>query len=313
MAFLLSVATLGLLPPGSRSVLAAPTSTVSRYEETVNTSTLFNQGSAAHDMSGIVVLDFGQPYYQNGTYGTWNWSNQFFSIAQITAAAESWLQGWYVSTNNYSNYMRLAVGTSNDFGYTGNAHGKAWAAMVNNINAWLATPPSFLGSEIAWGGIDAETEWSDPTTTMAWANGYAVNLSCPNGACNYYVDYGDAGGCPAYYTGTDSPCNGSWLQGHVQYMAWGVRPAYPLPEVYFNPPPGSRVNANQWQAIALDSYYFWGGAMYPFGSMTSYAASGNSSSYNQPSQGWQELQDAMNSNTHTVETLGWATDVTWAN
>src|SRR5450759_1560872 len=270
--------------------LAAPAATVSRYEKTVDTTTVGNQGCAAAGTTGAMILNFGQPWYQGGTYGTWNWSNQFFSIAQIQGAMKAWLSQYYLCGGTD---VKLAIGTSNNFGYTGSAHASAWATMVNAINAWIASPPSWLNVEQARGAIDAEVEWSSASVTEPWAQEYASIYSCTN-SCSYYYDEGDAGGCPP----AGSHCNGGWTQHDVYYMAWASPPAYPFPEIYWNPPPGGPINAQQWQAI---------NALYPMsflGVLTEHAADGNS---NTPAQGWQQLATA------TSQSPSYSSDITWAN
>jgi hypothetical protein len=84
-------------------------------------------------------------------------------------------------------------------------------------------------------------------------------------------------------------------------MAWGATAAYPFPEIYYNPSPGSPINAQQWEAI---------NQLYPLtflGSTTQYTASGYSSSTNTPAEGWQQLADASG------QSPTYATDFSWAN
>lgn len=290
------VAALGVvLPPAShpQDVLAAPANTVSRYEKTINGGTLWNQGCNQAGTSGAVIIDFAQPWYQSGTYGTWNWSNQFFSIAQITNAAESWLQGFAACRSSAT--VILAVGTSNDFGYTGSGHGAAWAGMVNTINAWIASPPSWIPFEQAAGAIDSELGWSSASVTEPWATSYSNTESCTY-ACGFYYNYGDANSCPPY-----GGCHAGWNQQQVWYMSWGAIAALPFPEIYwYQPGYGAAVNAAQWASINA-SY-----SMSFRGALTQKAASGSAST-NSPANGWQELASA------TGQSPYYSSDITWAN
>jgi hypothetical protein len=291
---------------------AAPIATVSRYEKTVTGSTLYLQGLAASSQSGITVLDFGQPWYQGG-YGTYNWSGSFFSTAQIQGAVEEWIVGWHTGVSQHpSNHMYVSVGESSYFGYTGYADGAAWAQMINAINAWISSPPSWGVNVGALGGIDAETEWSPPATAEAWASGYSANTSAA------YYDFGDAGGCPWTYTTSNAQCNGDqygdphWHQKDVWNMAWYYPPAWPLPETYYNHN-GFQVNAWQWEYISLEGANVFGTAMFPVGSLTQWAAAGGCCGTDTPSEGWSGLQTAMNSYSQTATTLNNSTDITWAN
>ncbi len=76
-----------------------PTATTSRYMSTINTSTLYNLGcsTGSANQGGIVVLDFGQPAYWNGNYGTLLLAggNPFASTTEIEAAAKEFAHGLY--------------------------------------------------------------------------------------------------------------------------------------------------------------------------------------------------------------------------
>ena len=48
-----------------------PIPTGSRYMSTLDSQTLYREGCAMGNKSGIVVLDFGAPHYAKGTWGTW--------------------------------------------------------------------------------------------------------------------------------------------------------------------------------------------------------------------------------------------------
>jgi hypothetical protein len=279
-----------------QNVLAAPAASVSRYEQTLDSNKLWTQGCNAGGTNGATIIAWGEPWYQNGTYGTWNWSNQFFSIAQITNAAESWLWGFGNCRNNGT--VKLAVGTSNDFGYTGSAHGSAWAAMINSINAWIDIPPTWIGFEQARGAIDSELGWATAAVTKPWATGYDNTYSCVH-ACAYYYNFGDANSCPPY-----GNCHAGWTQYDVWWMSWGAIAAYPFPEIYWYAPGSScgstPVNAQQWQAINV-KYPLW-----PEGILTQKAASGSSCT-NSAAQGWQEWANASGLS------ATYSSDITWAN
>jgi hypothetical protein len=280
---------LGLLSDGqyktAEAAPPAPPATTSRYMSTVDSTTVKNEGIAQGQAgeSGVIVLDFGQPQYGGGVYGTWLFNSTFAPISSIEGAADRFLDGFFY--NSPSNvYIHLAVGTSNDFGYTSTGHGQAWAQMVNRVGTYLNTPPTYAGKETVDGASDMETGWSNASLTRAWADGY-------NSAHNYpYYDYGDAGGCPPY--GTCYP----WTQEDVYYVSWGVAPAWPLPEIYYSS------LAAQWYQMSLYAYTYHGSKMLILGSLT-----GGGS--NTAAQGWSQLYDALNADSRTAWTPTWSTNI----
>src|SRR4051794_12277752 len=69
---------------------AAPAPTTSRYMTTIDGGVLYNEGCAQGHAAdnGIAILDFGQPWFQNGEYGTilFDAVGSFASTAQIESA-----------------------------------------------------------------------------------------------------------------------------------------------------------------------------------------------------------------------------------
>jgi hypothetical protein len=204
-AFALAISSLMMRPTGQAyAAPAAPSYTTSRYMSTINSTTLYNEGCSFGQLQAsqgqnqnpsgtVVVLDFGRPGYQNGTY----WPN-----------------------------VRLAIGTSNygssaDF----NAHGKAWGTMINNIASWISQKGYGYQESIA-AANDMEMSWNAAAKTRSWADGYASTSSWA------YYDFGDAGGCPQQELSYNGSCNNGWKQEDVWYVSWGVAPAYVLAEMY---------------------------------------------------------------------------------
>src|SRR5579864_7573393 len=93
--------------------VTAPAYTTSLYESTTYYGTLQNQGcNAARGPSGVVVLDFGEPDYSGGTYGTYDFGGHFDSDNAIYHAVANFAYGAWncrVSTTN----LAVAIGTSN--------------------------------------------------------------------------------------------------------------------------------------------------------------------------------------------------------
>jgi len=247
-------------------------------------------------LSGVVVLDFGQPWIQNGAYGSIIFapSLPFASITNITAAAEAYLDGFYACSGR-GPQLRLAVGTSNYKNTTGfvNAnHGAAWGQMVNTLASYI-TSKGYGSQEFARGANDMEPSWNTTTQTRAWVDGYNSATTLP------LYNYGSADGCPPY-----GSCNNGWTQGDLWYVSYGAADSYPLPEIYF------QSMANEWYQESLFSAQSESGKMGFIGTMTEY---GSDSSTFTPSQGFQQLQNALNGDSRTAFPLTYSTDITHAN
>jgi len=280
----------------------APPATTSRYVKTTDSTVLYNDGCATGRASqtGFLVLDFGQPAYVNGQYGSYIFNNSFRSTAQIAAAARSFMQGYWNCSSTVP-WIVAAIGTTNYHYATGYNHGRAWASMVNDLSNWISAYG--YGSQLGVAGAsDLELNWNTPSVTRAWANGFASASS------TIYLNYGDAAGCPPY-----GSCNNGWTQEDVWYVSWGSPPAYPLPEIYTTN--GSM--ASEWYRIALYSYTAHTRRMAIQGPMTQYQAcidvGGCSGTNNTPSQAWNQLMSKLNADSRTSQSVPYTTDITWKN
>ena len=303
-----------LLGPGGQEVAqAAPVATTSRYMATVDGPTLYNegcsQGRAAEN--GLAILDFGQPWIQNGAYGTilFDGFGTFATTAQIEAAVEQFLSGYW-NCSPGTTFLRLGIGTSNFHGETSGGHGQAWAGLVTAVSTWIDTPPSFAAQEAARGANDFEMGWNTAAASRAWADGFSAATSLP------YYDYGDCEGCPTGGGVLGVPgalVNNGWTQEDVWYVAYGAPSAYPVPEIYLT----SGTNAAQWQQLSLYAYVNHAGAMHFLAALTQSQAclsgGGCFGADNTPDQGWSQLSNALNADARTAQVLDWVSDVTWAN
>ena len=309
------LAALWLLAADDPVVLAqsAPAPTSSRYMATIDGPTLFNEGcsqsQAAED--GIIVLDFGEPWFQDGAYGTilFDAPGSFASTTQIEQAVEQFLQGYWACSAT-TTFARVGIGTSNFRGATGSGHGQAWAGLVDAVAAWIASPPSYASQEAARGAIDVEMGWNSPAASRAWVDGYAAATQTP------YYNYGDCEGCPASGAVLPIPgraINNGWTQEDVWYVAYGAAPAFPLPEIYLT----NGVNAAQWQQLSLYANENHGAPVFFLGTMTQFQAcevgGGCPGANNSPGAGWTQLFGALNSDGRTAQQLNYSTDITWAN
>jgi hypothetical protein len=279
---------------------------------TVNGSVLYNEGCAQGQAAdnGIVVLDFGQPWAQNGTYGSilFDAVGTFASTADIEFAVEQFLRGYWVCSPT-DTFLRLGIGTSNYRGATGAAHGQAWGLLVDAVENWIALPPSYASQEAARGANDFEMAWNSASASRGWADGYASVSGTP------YYNYGDCEGCPTGSTVFGIPgwsINNGWTQEDVWYVSYGVAPAYPLPEIYLN----NGVNAAQWQKLSLYAHVNHGSAMYFLGTLTQFGSCGSSGcpgANNRPADGWSQLFGMLNSDWRTAQGLNYSSDITWSN
>jgi len=266
---------------------------------TVDYTTLYNEGCAmgTPNQSGLVILDFGQPWYQSGQGSIIFGSLNFVSIAQITSAVEGYLDGFY-NCSGPSPQLRLGVGTSNyksTTGYVTYAHGQAWGNMVNTLNNYISSK-GYGSQEFARGANDIEMDWDNTTQSRAWVDGFNSVTQKP------LYDYGDAAGCPPY-----GSCNNGWSQNDLWYVSWGSYDSYPVPEIYTNG------TAQEWYNESLySSLNKSNGRLGFLGTMTQWAASGNCCTYT-PAQGFDTLQNLINSDSRTSYGMSYSTDITWAN
>lgn len=293
---------------------------ISRYMSTVNVATLQGLGCqegqrTASGATALVILDFGQPIYDGSTgrYGSWIFNGSFASTGDIAAAAEGYLNSFYLCSPPGA-MLRLVIGTSNYRGQTDfvgdwTAHGAAWAQMINSISAWITAPPSIASKVSVRGGNDFEpwNSYSTPALARNWIDGYTSAYT----GTSYVYNYGACSGCPYFDYPNMTPGNG-WTLEDIWYVSYGAKPAWPVPEIYWS----YGAHADQWYRMSLYGYNNHGTPMYFIGSLTQWQACqdvGCSFSNNTPQGGWNQLFSALNSNTITAQKTGWATDITWKN
>lgn len=304
--------------------------TNSRYMNQVDPVASYNLGCRLGTMDrfapgtqdNLVILDYGAPSWNGSTYGSLLIaSGTFVSIAQITTAVEEFGHGYYVCVRNSgsgdtSSSVRVAVGTSNNSGYTTNAHGQAWATMVNDIaNYWVTQ--GFSPQLSAAGASDLELNFGGKDAARNWVTGYdAVN--------NYLLyNYGDAAGCPeSGTTSTPALCNNGWTQEDVYWVSYGASPSYPFPEIYNR----AGAQAKQWQQLKLYANLRWGTSFVIAGVLTQYEACLTNGpcwlqscgtglgcyTDNKPQDGYSQMLTYMNADSRTQQaSIQWLSDITW--
>lgn len=244
----------------------------------------------------------------------------FMSHATITARAKSFTDGFY-SCASGSTFLNLIIATSNSGSQVNNGHGAAWAQMVNDVQNYITSPPSYAGRIVAEGGSDIEVGFNSYSVSAGWVQSYETANN------RKMFNIGDATGCPSTQsgdltgqTGTSLACSNGWTQDRITYVSWRNPAAYPFPQIYTE---GSVYSAMaiQWQRIA--SYYrqaYGTGWMIISGVMTQQGAcdyNGGASAcpgtYDSPSQGYNQLWNALNHLDwgYVAHTPSWLSDVNW--
>ncbi len=293
--------------------------TTSRYVQTVSPADHELMGCEAgqRDERGVVILAFGQAWYQPDTnlYGVIYYRRPgypFADMGTIASAVQGFLRGYWscapedatldvgIGTNNY---LRVDM-TDPTRSYT---HGALWAQMVNQVHAWLQAnaPPSATHRVRVFGANDIEMSWSSAALTRAWLNGYASVAQRP------MINFGTCDGCPTTANPTQSPNNG-WTVEDVWYVNSGVAVAFP--EIYLR----SGINADQWYRMSRYAALNKGQPLVFAGLLTQWQACQErtcNGTDNTPQQGWKQLRDALNADPTTAltETLPAPSDITWVN
>lgn len=297
----------------------------SYYVTTLNGNYLNNLGcelgtrdrNLPGSQDSVVVLAFGCPRcLKNGEFGANLFGINPATLIEVSTAVKQFASGYYRCTgNDYSSNLVIGVGTSNYPGGTApcisvssaNAHGKAWSAMVSEINNWLKSQGLF-GQVQTFGASDIELGWNSPEWSRAWVNGYNQVSG------NFFLHFGDAAGCPyqerpAWSCGTSSfP---SWTMEDVWYVSFGASPALPLPLIYLT----TGVHAKQWAYLSQYSVNKHGYRMDFTGVFTQWGAcqqmGGCNFTDNSPDAAYQQLISELNKNQATAQYLPWKTDINW--
>lgn len=281
----------------------------------------------------LVILDFGDPGAQGGTYGANMDRNKgYISTSDINNAAYQFAISWWIATGaNHTAHLTLVIGTNTYQNGVNAAHAAAWAQAVDPLHSNFAL--DYRGQVMVTAGIDAEigaSPWNPPSVDIAWVDGYIANGTCAPGkaateaACLY--NFGNAQ-CPETGFGN---CDDGWSMDNLWYVSYGARESantnpfvLPLPEIYNTI--GS--NARQWQNMSLYSATCANpcqpaatgrsGAMHFVGALTQYMAcqqvetQGQSCSGvdNDPTTGYLQLASQLGNDNHTAQSVRWSTDI----
>src|SRR5207245_11082386 len=129
--------------------------------------------------SGIVILDFGKPSNQNGSYGTITFDSNFHSTNDITSAVLGFASGFWDCSSRGAAVQKVTIGIglnncyqvpacSGPTDYTNYADGQAWHSMVNTVYQLIQGQP-WKQTETVHAAADQEVGRDASTATEASA------------------------------------------------------------------------------------------------------------------------------------------------
>ncbi len=298
---------------------APPRYTYSFYMEAADPDVLFqmgcNQGTVDRatgvNQDELVILDFGQPALDVGTYGTYIFSptNDFTSVSEIEQGVEAFASGFYGCTLENHSHVTIIVGTNNlkgNFGQVNFAHGDEWLQLSTRVWSWLSNT-GYLAQVDVDAGSDMELGYATPAATRSWVTGFT---SSAVGTTRLF-NYGDAAGCPTTTIGncTTTLFSGgtvTWTPDDIWFISWGANSAWPFPEIYA----ANSSQAKQWHYLSLNSArnHPSRGRMNFIAVLTQNGAcsrpgancSGPPRLDNSPGTGWSQLYDEVNNDPATA-------------
>jgi hypothetical protein len=251
----------------------------------------------------FVVLDFFTQFYSSTSgWGVEYDDHVFHSISLIESVVKEFAHGYWICTSSdTSAQVTIGMGTRNIWWPSTltvaqvATRGTEWA---NAVWATQQSLGSYASQATVVGAIDAELSWATYDYTSAWAQAYS------DAGHQYYVNYGDAAGCPPY-----GSCNNGYSQSKVYNLTWGILAAFPFPEIYTT----SGSQAKEWQQIDLWAYNHGKSLMNFMGTLTQQEACAQKGcTTNSPSTGWSQLITQLQSNTHTDYGYpDYASDIKW--
>lgn len=285
---------------------AAPAATISRYMQTAGHQAHYDLGCnrSRAKIAGPIALIYGMPVVVNGAQGASLYNGADATVNQIRDAAKQFVQGYRDCAIN-APLIILILSTTNFGGNVTNAHGQAWANMVDAVATWTIGQ-GYQQLVNVQGGSDIEPGFNTVAASRAWVDGYDVA-----GDRGMYA-LASADGCPQADDGVGNGlCNNGWRQGDLLYVSWLVQSALGIPQIYTN----TASQAKQWRYIKLYGVVSLSRAMTLQGALTQRNAClevGCAADIdNTAAQGWQQLQDQLNADVRTAQSLRWSTDISW--
>lgn len=284
---------------------AMPGTTPSWYITTLSPSVKTAEGCSVgrSGISGVVILDFGEMWFQNGTWGTIDFANNFDSISAIETAVRHYVHG-FLTCRQTGQTLEVAIGTSNySKTYTTSAAGTAWGKMIAQLdNGFVQKGVS--GAVLAGGADDIEPSWggtSSRSNARAFIDAFNASSAYTGGAGLMY-NYGSADGCPPY-----GGCANGWTQSDIWYISGGAGARnFALPEIYYDQNVGGVNIAEQWYLISEYGVQHSGIPADIRGPLTTYS-SGNGTLT--PAQAYSDLAAALAQDSRTQTPLTYSTNI----
>jgi hypothetical protein len=326
----------------------------------LNLDRLYELGCAEAEARGgnvIVILDFGDPQPRGAILIG---SPRLATFEMIISGSEEFLKGyWECSRNIPGAHLTLAIGTNNTGivacpSESAREHGERWADVVNEVNNWIANGVCYMSGQAvrcnrryrlaAVGAIDIEA-WglkavrppcpsdlrrADPKGAREWVDAYMQNTF------HRYYDFGTCENCgicgvnpfalPSAGKPEGEPSQPEWTLEDYWQLSWGLRSAYPMPEIYLRDDPSrgwKPHNACQWQHLSLYGIQEYSRKIYFHGSLTQCgdvkggrdkddSLCERSQDGNKPEEGWTQLFYELFKDQRTRQfNLWWSTDITW--
>lgn len=312
--WVLLVVVIALLPVATSKPAAAnhvPASRITRsfYVGTTSSDKAVMLGCRQGDKNGRMTLFFGSPTAVGTGYGATLWGAPNLTTGQIGALAKDFIRGYAFCRQSSSYRLLIGVGTSNGTIDSRSAawvrnHGKAWAAMVDQLAAWATR---FYPMTQVYGAWDAEPSWSTYDRAHDWMYGYDVMYPARRAL---YANFA-ADGCPIT-SATNGACDNGWNQYRVWHLAWEHNPSLTIPQIYAT----NGVNARQWQQIDEWATHNRNDGILFYGVMSQAGACGQvggcTGTSNSPHGAWDQLIWWLRSHAHTWQaSIDSMTDLNW--
>jgi hypothetical protein len=305
---------IALLPVATSEPAAAnhvPASRITRsfYMGSASSDKAVLLGCRQGDKNGRMTLFFGAPAAVGNAYGATLWGAPNLTTSQISNLAKDFIRGYAFCRQSSSYRLLIGLGTSNGTIDGRSAawlrnHGKAWAAMVDQLAAWATRFYPMTQVYAAW---DAEPSWSTYGKAHEWMYGYDILYPSRRAL---YANF-SADGCPTA-SATNGACDNGWNQAAVWHLAWEHDPSLTIPQIYAT----NGVNARQWQLIDEWATHNRGDGILFYGVLTQAGAcrqvGGCPGTNNTPHSAWDQLIWWLRSHLHTWQSsIGTITDLNW--
>lgn len=236
------------MPLAALQAQACAVKTGSQSTRSAGQYVILQFGAARAANTGVTAASTAE---QGATgYRKVNGSSAFMSYQEMANIAVNFLEDWLTCGGNYDRVpkLHLIIGVSNDIpNGVSRANGQALQEIIQRLD--------FIGTLIdqtvfVEGGFDFEVGYAPYSQTLAEAQGFS-DAAQTGDIYNYYGNNGCASSTslPAY-TATQpcGPTGGGYTTEGIYTLAYGLRAAYPLPQVY------NQSNLTQWTKIQQYSY-----------------------------------------------------------